>query len=103
MNIIGRAAVALTIGAAAAAAVTAPALADQAYPAPGFPSGNASCVGAGLNYLAHYGGENDTFPAITHGAVGPSISGFATSDPGSVGSFTSALAASHGTVWECLP
>ena len=83
--------------------MAAPAFAGQAYQAPGFPSGNASCVGAAMNFQAHYGGENDTFPVITHGTVGPNMSGHATSDgPGAVGDFESTLAQSSGPIWECL-
>ncbi|MDQ1585010.1 MAG: hypothetical protein QOH80_375 [Actinomycetota bacterium] len=79
-----------------------PAFAGQAYPAPGFPSANASCVGTGLDFQAHYGG--DSFPTITHGTVGPNVSGHATNDgPGAVGAFNSALAQNHGWIMECLP
>ena len=88
--------------ATAAATTAAPAFAGQAYQAPGFPSGDASCVGAAMTYQAHYGG--DTFPTVTHGTVGPSMSGHATSDgPGAVGDFNSTLAESSGPVWVCLP
>jgi hypothetical protein len=84
--------------------IAAPAFAGQAYTAPGFPSGSASCVGSAMNYLAHYGGEDDTFPVIAHGAVGPNMSGHATADgPGAVGAFESSLAHSSGPVWVCLP
>ena len=94
----------IVIAATFATAVAAPAFAGQAYPAPGFPSGSASCVGAAMNFQAHYGGENDTFPVITHGSVGPNMSGHATSaGPGAVGDFESALAQTSGPVWECLP
>lgn len=80
------------------------AFADQAYPAPGFPSSSSSCVGAGMNFQAHYGGEDSSFPDITHGTVGPTMSGHATSDiPGAVGSFESMLAHSSGPIWVCLP
>ncbi|HMC69237.1 MAG TPA: hypothetical protein VKJ07_08800, partial [Mycobacteriales bacterium] len=86
------------------AATAVPAFAGQAFTAPGFPSGNASCVGAAMNFQAHYGGENDTFPVITHGTVGPTMSSHATTDgPGAVGAFESSLAKSSGPVWVCLP
>jgi len=98
-----RAAIVAT-SAVAAASLAAPAFAGQAYQAPGFPSSNASCVGAAMNFQAHYGGENDTFPVITHGTVGPNMSGHATSDgPGAVGAFESTLAKSSGQIWVCLP
>src|SRR4051812_11104125 len=87
-----------------AATTAAPAFAGQAFTAPGFPSGSASCVGAAMNFQAHYGGENDTFPVVTHGTVGPNMSGHATTDgPGAVGAFESSLAQSSGPVWVCLP
>jgi hypothetical protein len=90
--------------AVAAASLAAPAFAGQTYQAPGFPNSNASCVGAAMNFQAHYGGENDTFPVITHGTVGPNMSGHATSDgPGAVGAFDSTLAQSSGPIWVCLP
>jgi len=94
------------VGAFATLAATsaAPAFAGQAYSAPGFPSGSASCVGAGMNFQAHYGGEDDTFPVITHGTVGPNMSSHATTDgAGAVGGFESSLAKSSGPVWVCLP
>jgi len=90
----------------AAATVTAatPAFAGQAYQAPGFPSDKASCVGAAMNFQAHYGGEDDSFPVVTHGTVGPDMSEHATSDgPGAVGAFESSLAQSSGPIWVCLP
>jgi hypothetical protein len=103
MNRFGRATLAVTIT-TVALAVSTPAFAGQAYQAPGFPSGSASCVGAAMNFQAHYGGEDDTFPTITHGTVGPNVSGHATGDePGAVGGFESTLAQSSGPVWECLP
>lgn len=90
--------------AVSAASLAAPAFAGQAYQAPGFPSSDASCVGAAMSFQAHYGGEDDTFPAITHGTVGPNMSGHATSDgPGAVGAFESTLAQSSGPIWVCLP
>src|SRR5690348_17870628 len=64
---------AVSIAAAVTTAAT-PAFAGQAYRAPGFPSGQASCVGAAMNFQAHYGGEDDTFPVVTHGTVGPDMS-----------------------------
>ena len=94
----------IAIMATAGATAATPAFAGQAYQAPGFPSGSASCVGAAMNFLAHYGGESDTFPVITHGNVGPTMSGHATSDgPGAVGNFNSTLAQTSGPVWTCLP
>ena len=88
----------------ASATLATPAFAGQAYQAPGFAGSNASCVGAAMNFQAHYGGENDTFPVITHGTVGPDISWHATADgPGAVGAFESMLAQSSGPVWVCLP
>jgi hypothetical protein len=57
-----------------------------------------------MTFQAHYGGEDDSFPTITHGAVGPNMSAHATGDgPGAVGAFESALAQNSGPVWECLP
>jgi hypothetical protein len=57
-----------------------------------------------MAFQAHYGGEDSTFPAVTHGTVGPVMSGHATSDgPGAVGSFESTLAQTSGPVWVCLP
>ncbi|MDQ1709152.1 MAG: hypothetical protein QOG49_537 [Frankiaceae bacterium] len=104
MNTITRTTAVLSIGIAATFAASAPAFAGQVYPAPGFPSGHASCVGAAMNFEAHYGGEDDSFPVITHGSVGPNISAHATSDgPGAVGAFESALAQNSGPVWLCLP
>jgi hypothetical protein len=103
MNRLGRTTLAVMIT-TAALAVSTPAFAGQAYQAPGFPSGNASCVGAAMTFQAHYGGEDDSFPTITHGAVGPNMSAHATGDgPGAVGAFESALAQNSGPVWECLP
>ena len=103
MKTVSRAAITLGITLAAAAA-TSPAFAGQAYQAPGFPSGNASCVGTAMNFQAHYGGEDDSFPVITHGSVGPVMSGHATNDaPGAVGEFNSTLAQSSGPIWVCLP
>lgn len=94
----------VTATALAAASLAAPAFAGQAYQAPGFPSSNASCVGASMNFQAHYGGEDDSFPVITHGTVGPDMSAHATADgPGAVGAFESALAQSSGPIWTCLP
>lgn len=87
-----------------AGSVATPAFAGQAYQAPGFPSATASCVGAAMNFQAHYGGEDDSFPQIVHGTVGPNMSSHATADgPGAVGNFESTLAQSSGPVWVCLP
>jgi len=105
MRTLIRAAIVSAVSVAGAVITAAtPAFAGQAYQAPGFPSGQASCVGAAMNFQAHYGGEDDTFPVITHGTVGPDMSGHATSDgPGAVGAFESSLAQSSGPVWVCLP
>jgi hypothetical protein len=103
MRIIFRAAT-VVVAAVAAGSLGTPAFAGQAYQAPGFPSGTASCVGAAMNFQAHYGGEDSSFPQIVHGTVGPNMSSHATSDgPGAVGAFESALAQSSGPVWVCLP
>jgi len=94
----------VTATATATVSLAAPAFAGQAYQAPGFPSSSASCVGAAMNFQAHYGGEDDSFPVITHGTVGPNMSAHATGDgPGAVGGFESALAQSSGPIWTCLP
>jgi hypothetical protein len=104
MTGIGRAAVALAITTGAALATSAPAFAGQAYRAPGFSSGSASCAGAAMNYQAHYGGESDSFPTITHGTVGPTMSGDATSLGGRVvGEFQTSLAQTSGPIWVCVP
>ena len=103
MKTVSRTAIALGI-AVAATATAGPAFAGQAYQAQGFPSGSASCVGAAMDFQAHYGGEDDSFPVISHGSVGPVMSGHATHDgPGAVGDFNSTLAQSSGPVWVCLP
>jgi len=102
MRTLTRTAMVVAAAAAVGSAAT-PAWAGQAYQAPGFPSGTASCVGAAMNFQAHYGGEDSTFPVITHGTVGPNMSGHATTDgPGAVGEFESTLAQSSGPIWECL-
>ena len=86
-------------------ALSAPALAGQgqAYPLPGIPSANASCVGSGLAFAAHYGANGSSFPEVQHGAVGPEISADATERPGAVGDFNRTLAQSHGDISTCLP
>jgi hypothetical protein len=86
-------------------ALSAPAFAGagQAYPLPGIPSANASCVGSGLAFAAHYGAEGSSFPEVQHGAVGPEISADATARPGAVGDFNRTLAQSHGDISTCLP
>src|SRR4051794_36346609 len=102
MRILIRAAIVAAV-ATTGVAPAAPAFAGQAFTAPGFPSGNASCVGAAMNFQAHYGGENDTFPVITHGTVGPNMSSHATTDgPGAVCAFERSLAQSSGPGWGCL-
>lgn len=81
----------------------APALASgQAYPGPGFTSASASCIGAGLDFTAHYGPEGSTWPTVVHGTVGPEISGDASGEPGVVGAFTSAAAQQHGSILTCF-
>ncbi|HET7311268.1 MAG TPA: hypothetical protein VFJ17_08070 [Mycobacteriales bacterium] len=103
MRTIARVTVLAAVTAATVSAAL-PAFAGQAWQAPGFPSGDASCVGAAMNFQAHYGGENDSYPTITHGTVGPTMSGHATTDgPGAVGDFESTLAQSSGPIWVCLP
>ena len=95
----------MAVTGAIALGAAAPALADgRPYQAPGITSTNASCVGTALDFAAHYGSEGSTFPTITHGGVGPTVSGHATSDgPGAVGAFNSQLAQSHGDIQTCLP
>lgn len=97
----------LTVATAGGLAVAAgsPALAaGQFYPAPGFASPNASCMGSAYDFGAHYGVDGASFPTIVHGGIGPSVSGHATSDgPGAVGAFSSAMAQSHGSIVTCLP
>lgn len=103
MRTVSRAAV-LLLTTTTASLITSQAFAGQAYPAPGFPSGSSSCVGSAMNFQAHYGGEDSSFPVLTHGTVGPTMSGHATSDaPGAVGRFESALAQTEGPIWACLP
>jgi hypothetical protein len=98
------AAATVTLGAMAALAVPALAGQGQAYPAPGFPSGNAACVGTALDFGSHYGTDGSSFPVVEHGGVGPAVSGHATNDaPGSVGRFDSTLAQGHGDIGTCLP
>jgi hypothetical protein len=96
---------AATLGGAVVLGPASPALASgRPYPIPGITSSNASCVGAALDFGAHYGVDGSTFPVVTHGQVGPSVSGHATSDgPGAVGAFNSELAQSHGDIQQCLP
>lgn len=99
-----RATAVLLLGGAIGVSGVGPAFADQAYPAPGFPSEHASCVGSSSDFQTHYAGEEDTFPVITHGTMGPTASGAATSlPPGSVGEFQSALARTSGPIWVCVP
>lgn len=106
MSRISRITLAATaVGTAVALAPAAPAIAQgRPYQLPGVTSSNASCVGAALDFGAHYGVDGSTFPVVTHGEVGPAVSGHATNDgPGAVGSFNSQLAQSHGDIQECLP
>lgn len=102
---VSRVALMLTLTGAVTAMAAAPAMADgQFYQAPGFTSPNASCMGSAYDFGAHYGTDGESFPAITHGAIGPSVSGHATSDgPAAVGEFSSTMAASHGSILTCLP
>jgi hypothetical protein len=104
-RIIRRTALLLTLAGGAAVAAASPALASgQAYPAPGFPSANASCTGSGYDFSAHYGANGESFPTVVHGAVGPSVSEDATTDgPGAVGEFTRSLAQTSGPIWVCVP
>jgi hypothetical protein len=105
-RLIRRAATAVLLGTAAIVPMAAPALAGegQAYPLPGFPSSHASCVGVGLDFGAHYGVDGSSFPEVTHGEIGPALSGHARDDgPGAVGAFNSALAQNHGDIGSCLP
>lgn len=104
-RIITKAALLLTLTGGAAVAAASPALANgQAYPLPGFPSANASCMGTAYDFGAHYGTDGESFPTVVHGGIGPSVSGHATTDgPGAVGEFSSTLAQGHGAVWVCLP
>ncbi|MFN2561786.1 MAG: hypothetical protein ABR571_10885 [Jatrophihabitans sp.] len=96
---------ATALGGALAVATAAPAVAEtRPYQLPGVTSSNASCVGAALDFGAHYGVDGSTFPVVTHGEVGPAVSGHATTDgPGAVGSFNSQLAQNHGDIQQCLP
>ena len=98
---IRRAAVMVALAGGAAVAAATPAYAGQANQAPGFASSNGSCVGAGLDFMAHYGTDGDSWPTISHGAVGPSISGYAVT--GGVGAFESNLAQDHGDIGTCVP
>ncbi|HUR22634.1 MAG TPA: hypothetical protein VMZ73_02060 [Acidimicrobiales bacterium] len=104
-HLITRSVKTLVLGTAAVIALSAPAFAGQgqAYPLPGIPSANASCVGSGLAFAAHYGAEGSSFPEVQHGAVGPEISADATERPGAVGDFNRTLAQSHGDISTCLP
>ncbi|MDA8435361.1 MAG: hypothetical protein M0Z98_05190 [Actinomycetales bacterium] len=98
------AAVAIAIGTAIASAGPAVAGTGQAYPGPGFTSSHSSCVGAGLDFSAHYGVNGGSYPTITHGAVGPWVSADATGDaPGTVGAVNSAVAKVHGAIDRCFP
>jgi len=97
------AAAVITIGTAIASAGPAVAGTGQAYPGPGFTSSHSSCVGAGLDFSAHYGVNGGSYPTITHGGVGPWVSADATGDaPGTVGAFNSAVARTHGSVDGCF-
>jgi hypothetical protein len=76
-RIIRRTALLLTLAAGVAVAAASPALASgQAYPAPGFPSANASCTGSGYDFSAHYGAN---------------------------GEFTRTLAQTSGPILVCVP
>jgi len=96
----------LVLGAGTVVVLSSPAFAGQgqAYPLPGIPSANASCVGSALAFAAHYGANGSSFPEVQHGAVGPAVSGHATNDgPGAVGDFNSTMAQRHGDISTCLP
>src|SRR3954453_3148455 len=56
------------------------AFAGQPLTAPGFPSESRACGGPPMNFQARYRRENDPFPVVTHGPVGPNMSGHATTD-----------------------
>lgn len=101
---ITRLGVAVAAASGIALATASPAFAaGQAYPAPGFASSQASCMGTAYDFGAHYGESGESFPEITHGAIGPSVSEHATNDgPGAVGEFSSTLAQNHGAIWDCL-
>jgi len=104
MTGIRRAMVVVTLATTSAAVTAAPAFAGQFAPAPGFASGNASCVGSVQTFAAHYGDEGQYYPQIVHGSVGPAISADATTDPpGTVGEFNSSLAQAHGSILACVP
>ena len=103
---VGRAVAALAVTVGTVSALGAPALAGggQAYPAPGFPNANASCVGAALDFGAHYGVDGESFPDTVHGEVGPDVSSDARNEPpGTVGAFNRTLATDHGPIWTCVP
>ncbi|HET7406749.1 MAG TPA: hypothetical protein VFJ21_06380 [Mycobacteriales bacterium] len=107
-RIIAKAALTIVAAGGVGVVTVTPALAGQFYPAPGFPSSGASCMGAAYDFAAHYGvdptGSGDGVPPIVHGQVGPSVSGHATTDgPGAVGEFSSSMAQNHGSVLDCLP
>jgi len=103
-TLLRRIATAVVLGVGTTVATAGPALAGQAYPLPGFPSDHASCVAVALDFAAHYGATGGSFPEVTHGAVGPAVSGHATTDgPGAVGAFNSSLAQEHGDIGTCLP
>ncbi len=102
---ITRAAAAVALAGGTTAGLPAPSYADpgRLLDQPGFASSNASCLGSAMTFAAHHGAEGDSFPEITHGAVGPDISGDATTyPPGAVGDFNSTLA-QHGTILVCVP
>lgn len=93
----------ITLGTVVLSSGPAAAGEGQAYPGPGFTSSNGSCVGAGLDFSAHYGVNGGSYPTITHGAVGPWVSADATSDaPGTVGAVNSAVARVHGAIDGCF-
>lgn len=101
------AAAVITFGAAIASAGPAAAGTGtgtgQAYPGPGFTDNHSSCVGAGLDFSAHYGVNGGSYPTTTHGAVGPWVSEHATGDaPGTVGAFNSETAKLHGAIDGCF-
>jgi hypothetical protein len=96
--------VTLALATGSTVAICTPALASsQVYAAPGFPSANASCTRSVCAFGAPYGTTGGTFPTPTHGQVGPTTSGHATTDgPGAAGAFSSTLAQSSGPVWTCF-
>ena len=73
---------ATALGGAIAVATAAPAVAEtRPYQLPGVTSSNASCVGAALDFGAHYGVDGSTFP-VGGGAVTEEQDAPPVADPG---------------------